>query len=91
MNNYKLPSPNNYYLPGVMIQNEDDPRAWVCGSYETCMTLEDALKVIEKHKEHSTVLCAWVETAIEGCVWFKCYTNVLGQVNGKFIGKEHKK
>ena len=77
------------YLPCVMIQNKHDERAWVCGSYKTTLTLEDALKVIEKHKENHVVLCAWVwkfrKNRFNKPVFFENYTNALGMVNNQFV------
>ena len=77
------------YLPCIMIQNKHDERAWVCGSYETTLTLEDALKVIEKHKENHVVLCAWVwkfrKNRFNKPVFFENYTNALGMVNNQFV------
>ena len=78
------------YLPCVMIQDKHDERAWMCGSYESELTLEDALKVIEKHKENHIVLCAWVwkyrKKRFKQPVFFECYTNALGMVNDRFVG-----
>lgn len=82
------------YWPSVLIQNASDDRAWCCGSYNCCDSLEEALKVIEKHKENNTVLCAWVHKQWKNMfrqpVFFECYVNTLGQVNGKFVGKGYK-
>ena len=83
------------YWPCVMIQNASDERAWCCGSYDCYCTLEEALKVIEKHKEHNVVLCAWVQKQRKNVfkcpVWFESYTNTLGQVNGRFVMKEDRR
>ncbi len=80
------------YWPSVMIQNASDARAWYCGSYDCCVSLEEALKVIERHKENNVVLCAWVDkqrkNMFKAPVWFESYTNTLGQVNGRFVMKE---
>ena len=77
------------YWPNVMIQNKNNERAWVCGSYTGEGSLEEALKVIEKLREDNVVLCAWVQRSrknmFKNPVWFKCYTNVLGMVNGHFV------
>lgn len=77
------------YWPCVMIQDAHDERAWMCGSYDCELTLEDALKVIEKHRENHVVLCAWVQKhrkkMFKNPVWFKCYTNALGMVNDRHV------
>lgn len=83
------------YLPSVLIQDADDKRAWYCGTYTCCTSLEEAMKVIEKQKENHTVLCAWIHkervSVFKQPVFFECYVNTLGQVNGRFIGKEYER
>ena len=59
---------------------------------ECFFTLDEALAVIEKHKEHNTVLCAWVQkqrkNVFKAPVWFENYTNMLGMVDDRFVTKE---
>lgn len=79
---------NALYLPCVMIQDAHDQRAWMCGSYESYLSLEEALKVIWAHKENHVVLCAWVYKQAGNCreiVFFENYTNALGMVNDRWV------
>ncbi len=80
------------YWPCVLIQNAGDERAWMCANSECFFTLDEALAVIEKHREHNTVLCAWVQkqrkNVFKAPVWFKNYTNMLGMVDDRFVAKK---
>lgn len=63
---------------GVMIQDDDDKRAWSCGVGPE-PTLWETKAEIEKFRRIHTILCAWV-IQNEQVVWFKNYTDALGFV-----------
>ena len=77
------------YWPYVMIQNASDKRAYVIGSYSACLSEAEAMKVINTHKEHNTVLCAWIrkmdKNMYKGTCFFENYTNAFGMVNDRFV------
>ena len=68
---------------GVMIQNKEDKRAWVCG-VGPFPSLHDTKAEIEKYRKIHVVLCAWAREN-EEIVWFENHTNTLGMVDYKFI------
>lgn len=76
------------FNPYVMIQDANDERAWVCGSYEAPNLFDGAMKIIDAHKQNHAVLCAWVTDGAGRVVFFENYTNVFGWVNNKDVRKE---
>lgn len=66
------------YSGGVMIQDNDDKRAWCCGVGPE-LTLESMKAEIKKFRKIHTILCAWIKQD-EQIVWFENYTNGLGFV-----------
>ena len=68
---------------GVMIQNKEDKRAWVCG-VGPFSSLHETKAEIEKYRKNHVVLCAWIRENGE-IVWFENHTNTLGMVDYKFI------
>ena len=73
------------FNPFVMIQDKDDRRAWVCGSYETCASFDGAMDVIFTHRCSHVVLCEWITDNDGDTVYFKNYTDVFGMVNHRLI------
>lgn len=63
---------------GVMIQDNDDNRAWSCGVGPE-FSIERMKAEIEKFRKTHTILCAWIKQD-EQIVWFENYTNGLGFV-----------
>lgn len=63
---------------GVMIEDSDDRRAWVCGVGSE-PTLERMKAEIEKFRRIHTILCAWIRED-DRIVWFENYTNGSGYV-----------
>lgn len=66
------------YHGGVMIQDDDDKRAWSCGVGPE-PTLWETKAEIEKFRRIHTILCAWVRED-DRIVWFENYTNGSGYV-----------
>lgn len=66
------------YSGGVMIQDDDDKRAWSCGVGPE-PTLERIKTEIKKFRKTHTILCAWVRQD-EQIICFENYTNGLGFV-----------
>lgn len=79
------------YWVYVLIQNEEDPRAWLCGSSESYTSIEKAKQIVQRYRENHVVLCAWIReeqnTLHKRPVFFECYTNILGMVNNAYVGK----
>ena len=70
------------YYVSVIIQDENDKRAWRCSDCNGSSDFESAKELVEKYRSQHTVLTAWItdETG-EKVRYFKCYVDILGQVN----------
>lgn len=72
------------YWVSMIIQNDNDKRAWLCSITNYDDSLEDAIKTINYSKENHTVLSAWVDKIDKEnhkqTVFHECYVDVLGYV-----------
>lgn len=71
------------YWVSVIIQNEHDVRAWRCSSHDGCNSLDEAMELVNKYRDTSRVLAAWIREDSDGessLVFFKCYVNIVGEV-----------
>ena len=77
------------YWVSVIIQGEDDKRAWLSAMSDCELSLEDAKKVIARARENYDVLSAWIdmydEEGKKNTVFHECYVNVLGNVEKQSV------
>lgn len=71
------------YWVSLLIQDTENSKPWLCMMTDSCITLEDAKKVIEKGRSKFRVLSAWVDrfdNNVKTTVYHECYVNPLGGV-----------
>lgn len=77
------------YYVSVIIQNQNDKKAWRCSDCEGSTDFQSAKELIEKYRSQNTVLAAWIideaawtiDEAAQKIRYFKCYVDITGQVH----------
>ena len=75
----------NKFWVSVLIQNDGDKQAWLCACNDCQLSVDEAMKIVQKYRDNYTVLCAWIHKQQKHIhkrpVFFKCYINALGVVD----------
>lgn len=76
------------YWVSVIVQGEEDRRAWSIAFTDSVSSIDAGLEAIHKTRKNYTVLSAWIDTFDENnvkhTVFHECYVNALGYVlNGE--------
>lgn len=72
------------YWVSLLIQDKENTKPWLCAMSDGCISLEGAIKIIEKGKQNYRVLSAWVDTFNTNnqkmTVFHECYVNSIGNI-----------
>lgn len=74
------------YWTNFIMKSYDDGKPWLCSSYDGCLTLDEAMRNIEKQRENYIVLSAWIdvfENNEKKTIFHECYLDVIGNVAKK--------
>lgn len=73
------------YWVSLLIQDAENSKPWLSAMSGGCVSLEEAMKTIERGRHNYRVLCAWVDTFDENnnksTVFHECYVNAIGNVD----------
>lgn len=74
----------NLYWVSAIIQNKEDKKPWLRATSTGELSLDKAMDIVERIKEHSIVLSVWIDTFDESnvkqTVFHECYVDGLGRV-----------
>lgn len=80
------------YWISVIVQGEEDRRAWSIAFTDSVSSIEAGMEAIHKARKNYTVLSAWIDTFDENnvkhTVFHECYIDVFGYVqqeDGKYV------
>lgn len=72
------------YWVSLLIQDKENTKPWLCAMSDGCISLEGAIKIIEKGRSNYRVLSAWIdifdESGNKSTVFHECYVNAIGNV-----------
>lgn len=72
------------YWVSLLIQDKENTKPWLCAMSDGCISLEEAIKIIEKGKQNYRVLSAWIDTFDinnhKVTVFHECYVNSIGNI-----------
>lgn len=71
------------YWVSLLIQDTENSKPWLCAMSNGCVSLEEAMKTIERGRNDYRVLSAWIDIFDGGnkfTVFHKCYVNAIGNV-----------
>ena len=72
------------YWVSAIIQNKDDKKPWLCAMSEGELSIDKAMKVVDRLKENHTVLSVWIdvfdENNIKETVYHDCFINAFGDL-----------
>lgn len=72
------------YWVSLLIQDKENTKPWLCAMSDGCISLEEAIKIIEKGKQNYRVLSAWIDTFDTNnhkvTVFHECYVNSIGNI-----------
>lgn len=72
------------YWVSLLIQDKENTKPWLCAMSDGCISLEGAIKLIEKGKQNYRVLSAWVDTFDTNnqkvIAFHECYVNAIGNI-----------
>lgn len=70
------------YWVSLIIQNDDDRRAWLSAMSDSVSTIEQAKVTIKRARSNFKVLSAWIDEFDENdkktTVYHRCYVDSLG-------------
>ena len=71
------------YWVSAIVQNKEDKKPWLRAT-SNGTNFNEAMEIINRIKEHSTVLSIWIDTFDENnvkeTVFHECYLNGIGQI-----------
>lgn len=80
------------YWVSVIVQGEEDRRAWLIAFTDSVSSIDAGLETIHKARKNYTVLSAWIDTFDENnvkhTVFHECYIDAFGYVqqeDGKYV------
>lgn len=72
------------YWVSLLIQDTENSKPWLSAMSSGCVSLEEAMKTVERGRGNYRVLSAWIDTFDENgnksTVFHKCYVNAIGNV-----------
>lgn len=71
------------YWTNFIMKSYDDGKPWLCASYDGCLTLDEAIRNIEKQRKNYIVLSAWIdifENNEKKTIFHECYLDAIGNV-----------
>ena len=75
------------YWVSLIIQDAENSKPWLSSMSSGCVSLEEAMKTIERGRNNYRVLSAWVDVFDENnakiTMFHECYVNVVGKVERK--------
>ena len=75
------------YWVSLIIQDAENSKPWLSSMSSGCVSLEEAMKTIERGRNNYRGLSAWVDVFDENnakiTMFHECYVNVVGKVERK--------
>ena len=72
------------YWVSLLIQDTENSKPWLSAISNGYISLEEAMKTIERGRSNYRVLSAWIDIFDEGgnksTVFHECYVNAIGNV-----------
>lgn len=72
------------YWANFIIQDNENSKPWRCSIIDSCMSLDEAKKIVKGQKEHHRVLSAWIDKQSDDgtmeVVFHECYLDVVGNL-----------
>lgn len=72
-----------YWVSGIAYDEKTDRAPWLWSANDSCMTLEEAMELVEWAKKELNLISAWVDCYSNSnpekqVVYNECFINVLG-------------
>lgn len=75
------------YWVSLLIQDTEKSKPWVCAMSDGCISLEQALKIVQTGRQNYRVLSAWIdvfdENSNKSTVFHECYVDAVGNIESQ--------
>lgn len=75
------------YWVSLLVQDTENSKPWLCSMTNGCLSLDEAVGVINKGKSNYRVLSAWIDTFDNNnakiTVFHECYINAMGTIENQ--------
>ncbi|NLK72934.1 MAG: hypothetical protein GX285_07955 [Clostridiales bacterium] len=71
------------YWVSLLVQENEKSKPWLCSMTSSCLSISEAMSVIEKGRKNYRVLSAWVDTYennVKSIVFHECYVDAVGNI-----------